>query len=318
MTIVVSRMISSALAVLLLGLCSLQASERRRGAFALVQLMGELEVSQSGGAQERITALQQPRYFSGLMRVQLTEGSQAVWAASNGLAVFQQGAFLEVERFEQTDDFGSDLWTRAKDSGQSRVIMSLRTGQAAFDSRALSEASRFSLELPFGQISDQRGLWSVTIEKHENQEYYRFAIQCRSGAIRFSDQRGQTYMLWAGQVLIGVGSPDNPAVNISAIAVRDLRKFDRISDLLIQAETVPLAADRALALMPLLSSASEIEHKRELRAVAQLGRGERSVIFVEYSVSPEPTVPFRGVRKPFFRQPEVEDDVFQFGDDVNY
>ena len=297
MSISVAKVFNFVLLLLALSWSAAQASERRIGAFALTHAKGAVDVAVLGHASELIQTSELPRYFSGLLRSEFGSESETVWMASNGLELYQQGTgFLGVERFEQNASVGSDLWDLPKEKGQSRMVFYLRFGDVVFDTRALAKASRVSVELPMGQISDEQGLWSVEIEKQERKDSYRFTIQCYRGTLRFTDHLLRTYELWAGQGLIGAGLVDDPTVTMGALTARDLRQFERARSAFDVAGEVPLQSSEGLKCMALITSLGGAENQSSSVEEVPAAAKKRS-IFIEYIAPSAPLVPFRGVRE---------------------
>lgn len=288
-------------------LAAASGGERIQGAFALTDMSGQLEVGALGGVSQGLDALEQPHYFPGLLRVESSQAGHSLWLASNLLALYHQGPFfLEVIRFEQSENTGADLWTAPRESGHSRMLLRLQGGLAAFDSTALSAASRLTLELPVGEVFDKRGVWSVKVEKHEQEEYYRFSIECYSGSVVFVDPHGQSYVLGGEQMLLGAGTALNPVVEVGATRGLDHRLFQRVSAEFDRQRRLPLSAAAALDLMPRVASLANVEAHEALSAkAASLERHEP--IFIEHSASPRPLIYFRGVRKPIFRGADASD-----------
>lgn len=263
-----------------------------QGAHLLHRFAGEVELSELGKSAIDLDTTDLPLALGGLFTCQAESGAAVYLSTSNrGFIEFRGPGKFGVERFEQTQRDASEGQSGASDYGQSRMLLSFRSGQIFIDTRGMPEFSRLAIETPLGRITTSEALWQMRIRFDQRSGIFDFEVGCSDGRIYFTDQRGIGYELHAGQRLAGVGGWRNLGVEVvegtesSAAAMEEFLTVGEVFASEAKRTELYLPAMKALRSsvvdMPVGGNASQEESRA------------RPVI-IEYAPRAEPLLPFRG------------------------
>lgn len=235
-----------------------------------------------------------PLYLEGVFRLRSAAVGESFLRSSNGVDLFFEGpGDFAVERFDQA--FSRKGPAQELELERSWLLMNLRKGNLVVDSREATGLEQMVVVAPFGRILAPPGLWSISIDYEVRNQRYDFTVACAEGQVRLTDRQGQTFTLYPGQRLAGVGAFLNPAIEIGEATARSRERF---RDFLNLRDTLPL--DR---LDPAAYRAAMLDLP-DLDAVASApdfssGRPVREPLVIEYAQPPRELTPFRGVvRRP--------------------
>lgn len=233
-----------------------------------------------------------PFYFEGVFRLRAESGGGSFLRSSGGVDLYFEGpGDFAVERFDEA--FSTSDGSTEAVRERSWLLMNLREGTLVVDTRAWEGEGQMVLVAPFCRILAPRGLWSITIEYETRNERYDFTVACAEGRLRVSDLQGQTYTLYAGQRLAGVGAFLNPAMEIGESTVRSRERFQHFQQL---RASLPLDALDAAAFRSAMLDLPDRDAGEEARF--SVGRPERVPLVIEYASPPRELTPFRGVIAP--------------------
>jgi len=294
--------IRSALSITLVALLSsfAEAENWKSGAIALVQLEGGVGVSQLGNTSYIPVVQQFPTYVPGLIIVESESLRGVLMLCSNGVVIdFKGSGYFAMERFEQElSDAPSSLVDR-EESGQSRMILSLREGTLVLDHRKLGSSSQVLVETPFGRIStDSRSLWMIEVSRDVRKKSYDFNIYCVEGTIGLSDLKGSTFPIRSGQRISGVGSAKQPSVEVAEITSNAVEYLEEFSQRVAEFSKMEFSRNAFAEVMRELASTSSPEEDFDSRVGSPALKEGRRPILIEYSSRMAPITPFQGVAKP--------------------
>ncbi len=270
-----------------------------RGSVAVTAVSGELQLESLGGQPYEMGSVSLPYYSMGLLSARVAAEGEIFMEASNHVRMDCQGAgFFAIERFEQEGDFTGDWFLSDIEAGQSRMIFSLRSGMLAVDSRSLSEASQLIAETPFGRITVGKALWIIGVRRDERKRTYSFDVLCAEGALRLTDKTGASYKILGGQRISGVGTSDQPSIEVAEITDEGRERFDDFSALSERLEALDVSAEALAEQMEPLLNKVAVESETEDRLPNSAGNDGRRPILIEYAPRAAPVTPFRGEARP--------------------
>jgi len=198
-------------------LSHLDAADERwlRGSAMILSASKGVEVSIPGGNSFNPEEGMLPHVVPGAFSVRAEEGESIMLYAYNDVRMLFEGeGFFSIERLEGQFSFeGGDAGDGQK-ARQSRMILNLRTGFLAVDSRDLSPESQLSLELPFGRVSGSHSVWYIQIDFDRRSGIYNFTLACSEGKLGLTDLNGQLVTIYPGQRISGAGSFQKPIVEV--------------------------------------------------------------------------------------------------------
>ena len=303
--------IRSALSITLVAFLSsfAGAENLKSGAIALVQIEEGVSVSQLGHTIEMPAIQQFPTYVPGLIIVESESPRGALMLCSNGAVIdFKGSGYFALERFEQElADAPTSLVDR-EESGQSRMILSLRAGTLVLDHRKLTSSSKVLVEAPFGRISaDSRSLWMIDVSRDVRKQSYYFNIYCVEGTIRLFDLKGSMFTVRSGQRISGAGSAYQPSVEVAEITSNAVEYLEGFAQRVADFSETEFSREAFTEVMRGLARASPLEEDSGSRVDSTtLKKGQRPIL-IEYSSRMAPITPFRGVAEP---PSAVEADLF--------
>ncbi|TVP77427.1 MAG: hypothetical protein EA353_10475 [Puniceicoccaceae bacterium] len=290
------KQIIIALAAVFLG-SSLSAGERWvRGAFVLHSLEGEVSLGELGQESFSPEPSDLPFAMGGLLVAGAKPGSHILLSASNRVFMeFRGEGSFRVERFEQIMP-EEDAWRQSEEeSGQSRMLVFLRSGQLFIDNRATSDASQHSVETPIGRVSGGLALWQIRISHDPRNDIFNFEISCSDGRLRFTDNRGENYVLRGGQRLTGAGGRMNPGIEVVDVTNADRQAMQGF---IARRENVRDLADGfasyAASIEPMVALPNP---EQDIEEAAVGVRAVRRVV-IEHAPRTDSLVPFRGEIPP--------------------
>lgn len=209
---------------------------------------------------------------------------------------FRGSGEFGVERFEQTEPERSARMSSERESGQSRLLISFRSGHIFIDTRALSGASRVAVETPLGRITSSRALWQMRIAFDQRSGIFDFDIACSSGRLSFTDRRDLSYSLRAGQRLSGAGGWMTPGIEIVEITENEK---EAVEDFLSTRDKLEAVANRLELYLPVIEQLPALQiESQDIPATIPKREGTTPVI-IEYAPWAESLAPFRGeIRAP--------------------
>ncbi len=231
-----------------------------------------------------------PLYCEGVFRARTSSPGGTFLRSSNGVDFYFEGpGDFSIERFDKAFAVEGSVIDSALE--RSWLLMNLREGRLMVDARESDGMGQIVLVGPFCRILAPKAFWSIKIEYEPRNQRYDFVIACAEGQIRLTDLQGQTYTLYAGQRLAGVGTFLNPAMEIGEFTARNR---DQFSSFLKLRETLPLDSLDPQAYREAMRDLPDPDPavlERDLGA----GHPERVPLVIEYAPPPGELTPFRGV-----------------------
>ena len=274
-----------------------------QGGFLVHEISTGVELSELGKSELAVDSAEFPVGIRGRFTARVDPGAKVLLSASNRMFIQLLGpGEFGVERFEHTQP-ESDMWAASGgESGQSRVLLSLRSGHFFMDTRELSEASQVAVETPLGRIIAHRGLWQMRIAFDQRSDMFTFEIACSEGRLSFTDKRGITYPLGTGQRLSGAGGWMNPGVDVVEMTTIDREAIEAFSSI---CRTVATDAGRLESYLPHIEVLSVAEVEKRVVPADQVKRRAKRRVIIEYAPQSAQLTPFRGeISAPRSRQVE--------------
>ena len=277
---------------LLLVDASLGSSGEAQGGFLIHKLSGDVSLSELGEEELEQVTLEFPVGIRGRFSCRADSGAEVFLSASNQMFIqFRGSGEFGVERFEQTEPKRSAWLSSEGESGQSRSLISFRSGHILMDTRNLNEASRVAVETPLGRITSSRALWQMRIAFDQRSGIFDFDIACSSGRLSFTDRRDLSYALRAGQRLSGAGGWMTPGIEIVEITEKEK---EAVEDFLSIRDGLEAVANRLELYLPLIEQLPAMQtESMDVRAATPERERNRPVI-IEYAPRAESLSPFRG------------------------
>ncbi len=267
-----------------------------RGSLLLLEVEGELSVSELGADPLSVAAGETPKPFKGLLNCEAESAARAVFSTSNRMFLeFTGEGSFSIERFEQILP-AVDAWQGSdQETGQSRMIYNFRSGQLAVDSRRMHETSQCLIETPLGKITLSDAFLLAEIRFDQRSQLFNFAVSCIEGRVRFIDNNGVSYTLRNGQRLAGVGARMTPSIEVGELTTRGR---DRVGDFLKAMERNAAAANDLAAYQARLQPIRGLVNTATERVIESGPDSGRRPIVIERAKEPEAVTPFRGEIPP--------------------
>lgn len=263
-----------------------------QGAFLIHEISGGVGLSELGKSSLDVESADLPVGIRGRFTCQADPGAAVFLSASNRMFVQLQGpGEFGVERFEQTEPEPSVWSSTDQESGQSRMLFSLRSGNLFMDTRELNETSRVAVETPIGRIAVGRALWQMRIDFDQRSGIFSFEIACSEGSLSFTSRRDSNYPLRAGQRLSGAGGWTDPGVDVVEMTTNNREAIEEFLSTRSNAKNDAARLEYYLRFMDELLSGggAPIDTRTTPR-----GRGDAGPVIIEYAPKPETLTPFRG------------------------
>lgn len=267
-----------------------------RGAHLVHALEGEVSLSELGEASLAIEPQDLPMAIGGLYTCEAEAGASVLLSASNRkFFLFRGPGQLGVERFEQIRPTAATWSGQDPSFGQSRMLLSMRSGYLLVDDRVAGDSSKLALETPLGRLTAGRALWQMRISFDQRSRIFDFEIACSVGRISFTDNRGESYALSAGQRLSGAGERMNPGIEIVEITENDVEVIEEFGMALDAIRSTADKLDLYLSAIQDLPGA-----QKEAFNVIDIptARGGARPIIIEYAPRADSLAPFRGEIPP--------------------
>lgn len=281
---------------LVAGALTVFAEDWVQGSVAVFAIEEGVDLFEMGQGDLAVSFNEVPTYIPGLLIAKSSLSSRVSMLASNGVFMDFKGAgYFSIERFEQ--EVLDEQWLEAKqESGQSRMITSLRAGTLIVDQRKLLDASQAILETPVGRLSGgSHALWMIELDKDVRKRTYSFNVFCLQGALRFFDLGGRTYTISAGQRISGAGSAQTPSVEVAEITSDAQEYFDDYLDKVSSISQLGVTEDGFRSATKRLESDSGVEVSNTL---PKAQKNEARPVVIEYAPRSAPVTPFKGVARP--------------------
>lgn len=273
------------------------AEDWMAGAVVVQSIEGEVALEEVGAESVRVEIAELPLYCSGLLRVHTQANSAVFLRTSNQISIYNAGpGFFAIERFEQVVAERGELQSTAVESGQSRMILNLRDGLLVMDSRDLSETSQLIVETPLGRISVKNGWWMMRIADDVRSQIYSYSIECADGILRFTDRKGATYTLGAGQRLSGAGSSARPSIEVAEMTAEGRETFQDFSALAASLETEEHTW--AAFQEEMKSMANLTKQVGPALTETRASQTDKRPVVIEYAPRPSPVTEFRAIIRP--------------------
>ncbi len=256
-----------------------------RGAFEAFRASDGARLQAPGEPVQAVAATDLPFYLSGRFEGEAGGGEEIFLVGSNRirLGFFGSGVFA-VERFEQV--------LESEAPGSSRMIISLQRGEVAIDARDLSAGSQVILESPVGRLSAGGDRFLMRLQFDERSGIFDFSIAVHSGAVRFTDRRGERYTVRSGQRLNGAGKSQAPAIEIGELREEDQERRAYLDAVFAPVDARPFDMEAFRGSMVAMSVA--VNEAAEPPEAAS----EEAPILIDYAGKPASVVPFRAEARP--------------------
>ena len=266
-----------------------------RGSLLLLEVEGDLILSELGADRLSVGAEEAPKPFNGLLNCEAEPAARAVFSTSNRMFLgFSGEGSFSIERFEQILPT-VDAWQGSdQETSQSRMIYNFRSGQLTVDSRRMDDASQCLIETPLGKITLSDAFLLAEIRFDQRSQLFNFAVSCIKGRVRFIDNDGVSYTLRNGQRIAGVGARTTPSIEVGELTTR---VRDRVADFLEAVERNADYADDFAAYQGLLQPIRGLVNTATARKLEITPKSDRRPIVIERA-KPEAVTPFRGEIPP--------------------
>ncbi|WP_269526912.1 hypothetical protein [Coraliomargarita parva] len=278
-----------------------QSDSWLHGGSCVIKVDGRAGLQSVGTARVQLADAALPYYYPGVFDLRAEAVSTVYAKTSNGMRFAWSGpGYFAFERFEQMASGAGDP------PGLSRMILNLRSGRLVLDSRSLPVGSQLIFEVPVGRITLRSALWLIEIRYDERSRIYTFQMECKEGSLRYTDRRGQDYLLRDGQRLAGAGPASSPGIEISTITAEAVERFGDVALVFDQAEDLAAqVGDFAAVMSPLSRSVNESTYTAAESAASV--DSEARPIVIEFAPRTAPLYPYRGVIRP---PSDYETDLF--------
>ena len=270
---------------------ALSAGEWWQGAFILRKYTEGIDAQLLGGQQINFDETTPPIHASGLIKISANEGESIFLSASNGLSLYFEGlGDLAFERFEQLK--------RANPTtiGPSNIILNFRSGLLLINNRSDLLSSNLIIETPVGRLISKNSLISLKINENTKNQLINLSFLCEEGTLTCALKDGSTYSILQGQRMIGVGTFDSPAIEISEASPemkRDIEKFK------VVLEKDKISMDEMVRLQSYMKKMNrkEVLNGEHNYYEATLSEQKQPIV-IEYVPRPNPVEYYRGALKP--------------------
>ena len=271
---------------------SLQAQDWYRGAFLILDQIGEVEVLDYLGAVDEASPESMMR--SGNATIDAAQGGELLILNSNKVVMALEGAAkLSYERFDQEMD--ASMLTDVT-SGKSRMILELKIGRLLIDSSQYAADAHIVLETPFGRLTlGTKSLFSISISENKKRKRFNFEIECSKGNANFTDRNGRSYELYNGQRLSGYSKEGSLTLGFSQVSYSSRSIFKQYDERLPSFELAQFDYNTFEPHMKLLLGKDS--DKDNLQEASVSSQRSKHPIVIDVAPRPDPTLPIRAIKK---------------------